>query len=63
MSMSVEEIAKDIVVAWLSNTQVSLNINDPEKTGESIGTLYTTVAKAVHEEKSRRTAGNIHQFK
>ncbi len=47
MAQSPEDIAKDIVVAWLSHTQVSYDINNPEKTGEAIGIIYKAVLAAV----------------
>jgi hypothetical protein len=62
MSQSVEEIARDITVAWLSNNQIALNINLPEKTAEAISKVYTVVVQAVHAEKSSRQEKLSRQF-
>ena len=42
-----DEIARDLVIAWLSNNNISHNINNPEKTGEAIGLVYKAVLQAV----------------
>jgi hypothetical protein len=44
-----EEIARDIVVAWLSHNQVSFSLNNPEQAGEAIGKVYKAVLQAVRE--------------
>ncbi len=49
MAQSPDEIAKDIVVAWLSHNQISHNFSDPEKAGEAIGIIYKAVLQAVRE--------------
>jgi hypothetical protein len=49
MAQSNEEIARDLVVAWLSHNAVSFNLNNPEKVGQSIGAIYTAVLHAVKE--------------
>ena len=35
-----EEIARDLVVAWLSRNDVSADVNDTTRTGERIGKVY-----------------------
>jgi hypothetical protein len=47
MAQSDEKIARDLVVAWLSHNPVSFSLNNPEKTGEAIGAVYTAVLQAV----------------
>ncbi len=47
MAQTSEEIAKDLVIAWLSHN--SLSTGSAEKTGEYIGTLYKGVLRAVEE--------------
>jgi hypothetical protein len=42
-----DELARDIVVAWLSHNNVSFSLNDPEKIGEALGKIYTAVLQAV----------------
>jgi hypothetical protein len=49
MAQSPEKLAKDIVVAWLSNNNVSFSLNDPEKIGHDIGHVYTGVLEAVRK--------------
>lgn len=41
-----QEIAKDIVVAWLTKRELSM---DAVKTGQFIGTVYKEVLRAVEE--------------
>ena len=47
--MTAEEVAKDIVVAWLQRTEI--NIGD--KSGERIGLVYQDVVKAVKEVQTK----------
>jgi hypothetical protein len=47
MAQSEQEIARDIVVAWLSHNDVRFDFENPGKTGESIGKIYTAVLEAV----------------
>jgi hypothetical protein len=49
MAQSNEKIARDMVVAWLSNNHISLSLNDAEKTGEAIGKVYRAVLEAVRK--------------
>ena len=49
MAQTPDEIARDIMVAWLSGNAVSFSLADAEKTGEAIGKVYTAVLKAVRE--------------
>ncbi len=49
MAQTVQEIAKDIVIAWLSQAQVSLNVNEPASTGQKIGEVYKAIVKAIEE--------------
>ena len=49
MAQIPDEIARDIMVAWLSGNAVSFSLADAEKTGEAIGKVYTAVLKAVRE--------------
>jgi uncharacterized membrane protein (DUF441 family) len=44
---SADEIARDIVVAWLSHNSVPFDTNNPTKTGQTIGTIYKAVLAAV----------------
>lgn len=51
MAQTSDEIAKDIVVAWLSHNSLS-SVNGPdgpdgEKTGERIGKIYKAVLQEV----------------
>jgi hypothetical protein len=50
--MADEEIARDIVVAWLSSNQISFSLADAEKTGEGIGKVYKAVLQAVRTAKT-----------
>ena len=51
----IEELTKDIVVAWLSNPEVGRNFgsqlsgSDATKTGEYLATVYKTVFHAIEE--------------
>ena len=47
MAQTPDEIARDIMVAWLSGNAVSFSLADAEKTGEAIGKVYTAVLQAV----------------
>ena len=52
--MGSEEITKDIVVAWLSNSETmkgssTLLGKDPQETGDYIATVYKAVFLAVEE--------------
>jgi hypothetical protein len=47
MAQTPDEIAKEIVVAWLSHNPLAADINDTTKTGERIGKIYTAVLQAV----------------
>jgi hypothetical protein len=49
MAQSTEDIARDIVVAWLSHTPVQSS--DASKVGEYIATVYKAVVKAVQESR------------
>lgn len=50
MAQSVDEIAKDIVVAWLSHHQLAHSARDTAKDiGKSVGEMYTAVLQAVQE--------------
>ena len=49
MAQTPDEIARDIMVAWLSGNAVSFSLADAEKTGEAIGTVYKAVLQAVRE--------------
>jgi hypothetical protein len=57
MSQTIEEIAKDMVVAWIAH-----NNNLPsfalEHAGEKLGVMFKAVAKAVHEEQLNRRMEN-----
>jgi hypothetical protein len=44
-----DEIARDIVVAWLSHNNLSADAQDTTKTGERIGLVYKAVLAAVRE--------------
>jgi len=58
---SAEELAKDIIVAWLSNpavmnnTEAILSGTDAPKTGEFIATVYKAVFNAVEETTRKAT--------
>jgi len=52
MAQSNDEIARDIMVAWLSGNAVSFSLADAEKTGEAIGKVYKAVLQAVREGSS-----------
>jgi hypothetical protein len=57
-----QEIAKDIVVAWLSipaggHAPVP-GLQDPERAGEILATMYKTIVKAVSETSSPASAGD-----
>ena len=56
MAQAPEEIARDLVVAWLSYNLVTHNANNPEQTGQAIGKIYQAVLQAVREE-NRSAAG------
>ena len=57
MAQTSDEIARDIMVAWLSGNTVSFTLADAEKTGEAIGKVYTAVLQAVREGmKSRQSS-------
>jgi SH3-like domain-containing protein len=56
MSQSVEEIARDITVAWLSSNRIAFNIDLPEKTADAISNVYTGVVQAVHECREKHLA-------
>jgi hypothetical protein len=50
MASSAQEIARDLVVAWLSNTDNVKHLGkkaDAQQIGALIGELYTAVLKAV----------------
>ncbi len=47
--MTAEDVAKDIVVAWLQRTE--MNIGD--KSGERIGLVYQDIVKAVKEVQTK----------
>jgi hypothetical protein len=47
MAQTPDEIAKEIVVAWLSHNPLAADINDTTKTGERIGKIYTAALQAV----------------
>jgi hypothetical protein len=48
MAQTPDEIAKDLVVAWLSHHQFAHNARDTAKDiGKSIGEMYTAVLQAV----------------
>lgn len=49
MAQTPDEIARDIMVAWLSGNNVSFSLADAEKTGEAIGKVYTAVLQAVRK--------------
>ena len=46
MAASNQEMAKDIVVAWLNKRELTV---DAGKTGEWIGTVYKAVVRAIEE--------------
>jgi hypothetical protein len=52
-----DEIARDLVIAWLSNNNISHNINNPEKTGEAIGLVYKAVLEAVKDAALKAVSG------
>ncbi len=47
MAQSPEEIAKEIVIAWLSHN--ALSTGNAERTGEQVGIIYKGVLQAVRE--------------
>jgi hypothetical protein len=50
MAQSPDEIAKDIVVAWLSHHQLAHSTRDTAKDiGKMMGEMYTAVLQAVEE--------------
>jgi hypothetical protein len=57
MAQTPDEIARDIMVAWLSGNAVSFSLADAEKTGEAIGKVYKAVLKAVREGIESRPLG------
>jgi len=58
MSLSVEEIARDIVVAWLHHNRVSNNVEDAANSGAVVGKVYMAVLQAVQEGKERCSKHN-----
>ena len=52
MSQFIEEIAKDLVAAWLS--QNAMAFESPEKTGEMITAIYTATVQAIKKEQEQR---------
>ena len=57
-----QEIAKDIVVAWLSipagGHAPIPGLQDPERAGAILATLYQTMVKAVSDTSSPARAGD-----
>ena len=49
MAQSVDEIAKDMVVAWLSRSALPEGFTNSTEAGEAIGKLYTAVLQAVKQ--------------
>jgi hypothetical protein len=61
INRSVEEIARDIIIAWLSHH--NLPSGTPEDTGAAIAKVYTDVVQAVHEGKEMRLGEEEHRGK
>ena len=57
-----QEIAKDIVVAWLSiaagGNALIPGLQDPERAADILATMYKTIVKAVSETSSPASAGD-----
>jgi hypothetical protein len=49
MAQTSDEIAKDIIVAWLSRTEVRWSFDRATEAGEAIGKVYKAVLQAVIE--------------
>jgi hypothetical protein len=49
MAQTPDEIAKDIIVAWLSRTEVHWTFKNATEAGEAIGKVYTAVLEAVRD--------------
>jgi hypothetical protein len=50
MAQSMDETAKDIVVAWLARNDLRLDANNPpSKVGAAIAEIYKIVLQAVQE--------------
>jgi hypothetical protein len=45
----IDQIAKDIMVAWLSRNDVRFDFENPTKAGEDIAKIYKVVLQAVRE--------------
>ena len=52
MSQPVEEIAKELVVAWLSHHLIPFD--NPESTGKMIASIYLSAVQTVEEQRGRR---------
>jgi hypothetical protein len=57
MAQTADELARDILVAWLSGNAVSFSLADAEKTGAAIGKVYKAVLQAVREGIESRPTG------
>jgi hypothetical protein len=49
MAQTAEEIAKEIIVAWLSRSEVRWTFENATEAGEAIGKVYTAVLQAVQK--------------
>jgi hypothetical protein len=49
MAQTVQEIAKDIVVAWLSHNALGFHPDHPDRLGHAISRVYKTVLQAVQD--------------
>jgi hypothetical protein len=54
MAQSMEEIAKELVVAWLSHNDLRFDFENPAKAGEDIAKIYKAVLQAVREGSESR---------
>jgi hypothetical protein len=56
MAQSPDEIAKDLVIAWLSHNPLTYNRADrAQELGQLIGKMYTAVLQAVKEASIKAT--------
>jgi hypothetical protein len=49
MAQTPDKIAKDIIVAWLSRSEVHWTFQNATEAGEAIGKVYTAVLQAVRD--------------
>jgi hypothetical protein len=55
MAQAPDEIARDIIVAWLSRSELPWGFANATEVGEAIGKAYKAILQAVREEMENRS--------